>query len=105
MAEDFENLMEELAKATQQRNSPNIGELLQAYLPLVDAGLEISDELLDKYGPKLADYMDKLRSFAADQDVKTFKQYMEGGMGESAAISLMIANKQSQAKIAESFRK
>lgn len=78
-------------------------EQLKAILPEilaeVDQGVEILDEVLDKYAPKLAEYYDKVREFSVQMDIKTFKEYQKGGLDNDQAFGLLITRKRHRQEI------
>lgn len=93
-----EDLLRALTGGAQvsQSTVDQIKSILPEILQEVDGGVEILDEVLDKYAPKLAEYAEKLRSWSVGQDLKTYNELVKGGLSEDSAIRLMIESKRTQ---------
>ncbi|QDP60389.1 MAG: hypothetical protein GOVbin1096_17 [Prokaryotic dsDNA virus sp.] len=91
--------MEEILAAMQEftgQASAGGGSLEQyrEILPILfkegDIATEMLDEVVEKFGPKLGEYLDKIREFMVKGQVNTYKQLTEGGISPDNAIRLMI---------------
>lgn len=94
--EEFEKMMEDLAKALREEGGAKPTsqlEMLKQAIPLalmeVEQIEDILDQVIDKIGPKLAKYIKQLQDFAIDSRLKVYKAYVGAGMSSAEAVSLI----------------
>ena len=102
-------ILEELMKQEKEskQNQPDFAALAKQLLPVIlseiDTYTEVADTLVDKLAPELAKHIDRYRAFIDEQDVKSFKTLLKGGMEPHQAVDFMIARKQATASAVRNF--
>ena len=106
--------MEEILAAMQELTgqASSGGGSLEKYreiLPILfkegDIAIEMFDEVIEKFGPKLGEYLDKLSEFHVNSRIKTFKAYIGAGMSESSAVALITSDAHNQMMVMKSLQK
>ena len=94
--DEFEKMMEDLAKAIREEGGAKPTsqlDMLKEAIPLaleeVEQIEDILDQVIDKIGPKLAKYIKQLQDFAIDSRIKVYKAYVGAGMSSAEAVSLI----------------
>lgn len=104
----LQELLQEVLGGAKEHGSNPLNQI-KAILPMVlqeiDGVVEISDEVLNKIAPKIAEYLDKLREFHVESRIKTFKAYRDAGMTEASAVSLIQSDAHNQAMAFRNLQK
>lgn len=112
---EYEEMMEQLSQAiaeeAKKQSSGNSQlEMLKEVIPMaleeIDQVTEILDQVIDKVGPKLVGYLERIQQVAVDSRIKTYKAYVGAGMSSSEAVSLIQTDiHNTSMSIREAFKK
>ena len=97
--QEIQDILNKLSGASQKPTSNTNDNPLGNILEVANVYSALTESVLETYAPVLAKYAEQYRQWSVQQDVKSFKEYVEGGLTESEAVAIMIANKQQKTDI------
>jgi len=99
--QQIEEILKHLSGASEKPTSNAQGNPIGNALDIFNVYSALAVSVLESHAPILAKYAEQYRAWSVEQDVKSFKEYVEGGLTEQEAIAIMIANKQQKIDIVQ----
>ena len=99
--QQIQEILKQLSGASEKPTSNAQGNPIGNALEAFHVYSALAESVLETYAPILAKYAEQYRAWSVEQDVKSFKEYVEGGLTEQEAIAIMIANKQQKIDIVQ----
>lgn len=95
----IEEIMEALQGLGAQTQQASSLEQYREILPLLmkegEIAVELFEEVVEKFGPKLVDYLEVIRKTVVQSRINTYKEYTGAGISEDNAVRLMIHDQNS----------